>query len=296
MQPNYENLAKVMLLSKISDLRAEVLSKDWTDDKMMRGGGMQYPYLSTDKILRNVSPLLSKHGVEMTIEYVNPTLTRDFGNMSAHWTVELIVTLWDTESGEHLSNHVFGEAADTLDKGLAKAQTYALKKWITSFFMISDGIDTDNIQPVVSTFKKPTEEEVKVLKTQIKENKDVVAPAEPAKEEKPQEAPAEAPEKKRKAKKAETPAVEEKPAEEPAEAPAEPAPVAEQPKAEFKAEGTYVMSEPHRKAIEKIIKTWGEATADGRKTKEETEAMMAEFEAISNVPQTFAFIKKYSKV
>ena len=30
--------------------------------------------------------------------------------------------------------------------------------------------------------------------------------------------------------------------------------------------------------------------------KEETEAMMAEFEAISNVPQTFAFIKKYSKV
>ena len=83
--------------------------------------------------------------------------------------------------------------------------------------------------------------------------------------------------------------MEEKPAEEPAEAPAE-------PKAEFKAEGTYVMSEPHRKAIEKIIKTWGEATADGRKTKEETEAMMAEFEAISNVPQTFAFIKKYSKV
>ena len=289
MQPNYENLSKIMLLSKVSDLRAEVLSKDWTDDKMMRGGGMQYPYLSTDKILRNVSPLLSKHGIEMTIEYVNPTLTRDFGNMSAHWTVELIVTLWDIESGEHLSNHVFGEAADTLDKGLAKAQTYALKKWITSFFMISDGIDTDNIQPVASTFKKPTEEEVKVLKTQIKENKDVVAPAEPAKEEKPQEAPAEAPEKKRKAKKAETPVEAEKPAEEPAEAPAE-------PKAEFKAESTYVMSEPHRKAIEKIIKSWGEATADGRKTKEETEAMMAEFEAISNVPQTFAFIKKYSKV
>lgn len=289
MQPQYNDLTKASLLTKISELRADVLSKDWTDDKMMRGGGMQYPYLSTDKILRNVSPLLSKHGVEMTIEYVNPTLTRDFGNMSAHWTVELIVTLWDIESGEHLSNHVFGEAADSLDKGLAKAQTYALKKWITSFFMISDGIDTDNIQPVVSTFKKPTEEEVKVLKTQIKENKDVVAPAEPAKEEKPQEAPAEAPEKKRKAKKAETPAEAEKSAEEPAEAPAE-------PKAEFKAESTYVMSEPHRKAIEKIIKTWGEATADGRKTKEETEAMMAEFEAISNVPQTFAFIKKYSKV
>lgn len=221
--PQYNDLTKASLLTKISELRADVLSKDWTDDKMMRGGGIQYPYLSTDKILRNVSPLLSKHGVEMTIEYVNPTLTRDFGNMSAHWTVELIVTLWDTESGEHLSNHVFGEAADSLDKGLAKAQTYALKKWITSFFMISDGIDTDNIQPVVSTFKKPTEEEVKVLKTQIKENKDVVAPAEPVKEEKPQEAPAEAPEKKRKAKKAETPAE----AEKPAEAPAEPAPVAE---------------------------------------------------------------------
>ncbi len=289
MQPQYNDLTKASLLTKISDLRAEVLSKDWTDDKMMRGGGMQYPYLSTDKILRNVSPLLSKHGVEMTIEYVNPALTRDFGNMSAHWTVGLIVTLWDIETGEHLQNYVYGEAADSLDKGLAKAQTYALKKWITSFFMISDGIDTDNIQPVVSTFKKPTEEEVKVLKTQIKENKDVVAPAEPAKEEKPQEAPAEAPEKKRKAKKAETPVEAEKPAEEPAEAPAE-------PKAEFKAEGMYVMSEPHRKAIEKIIKSWGKATADGRKTKEETEAMMAEFEAISNVPQTFSFIKKYSKV
>lgn len=288
--PQYNNLTKASLLTKISELRADVLSKDWTDDKMMRGGGMQYPYLSTDKILRNVSPLLSNHGIEMTLEYVNPTMTRDFGNMSAHWTVELIVTLWDIETGEHLENHVFGEAADTLDKGLAKAQTYALKKWITSFFMISDGIDTDNIQPVASTFKKPTEEEVKVLKTQIKENKDVVAPPkETSVEEKPQEAPVEAPEKKKRTKKAETPAEPEKPAEEPAEAPAE-------PKAEFKAEGTYVMSEPHRKAIEKIIKTWGEATADGRKTKEETEAMMAEFEAISNVPQTFSFIKKYSKV
>ena len=293
MQPQYNDLTKASLLTKISELRADVLSKDWTDDKMMRGGGMQYPYLSTDKILRNVSPLLSNHGIEMTIEYVNPTMTRDFGNMSAHWTVELIVTLWDIETGEHLQNHVFGEAADTLDKGLAKAQTYALKKWITSFFMISDGIDTDNIQPVASTFKKPTEDEIKVIKTQIKENKDVVAP--PA-EEKPQEAPVEAPEKKKRTKKAETPAEPEKPAEEPAEAPAEPAPVAEQPKAEFKAEGTYVMSEPHRKAIEKIIQNWGAATAEGRKTKEETEAMMAEFEAISNVPQTFAFIKKYSKV
>ena len=296
MQPQY-SYPNASLLTKISELRAEVLSKDWTDDKMMRGGGMQYPYLSTDKILRTVSPLLSNHGIEMTLEYVNPTMTRDFGNMSAHSTVELIVTLWDIETGEHLQNHVFGEAADTLDKGLAKAQTYALKKWITSFFMISDGIDTDNIQPVASTFKKPTEDEIKVIKTQIKENKDVVAPpAETPKEEKPQEAPVEAPEKKKRTKKAETPAEPEKPAEEPAEAPAEPAPVAEQPKAEFKAEGTYVMSEPHRKAIEKIIKTWGEATADGRKTKEETEAMMAEFEAISNVPQTFAFIKKYSKV
>lgn len=293
MQPQYNDLTKASLLTKISELRADVLSKDWTDDKMMRGGGIQYPYLSTDKILRNVSPLLSNHGIEMTIEYVNPTMTRDFGNMSAHWTVELIVTLWDIETGEHLQNHVFGEAADTLDKGLAKAQTYALKKWITSFFMISDGIDTDNIQPVASTFKKPTEDEIKVIKTQIKENKDVVAP--PA-EEKPQEAPVEAPEKKKRTKKAETPAEPEKPAEEPAEAPAEPAPVAEQPKAEFKAEGTYVMSEPHRKAIEKIIQNWGAATAEGRKTKEETEAMMAEFEAISNVPQTFAFIKKYSKV
>lgn len=295
--PQYTNLTKASLLTKISELRADVLSKDWTDDKMMRGGGMQYPYLSTDKILRNVSPLLSNHGIEMTIEYVNPTLTRDFGNMSAHWTVELIVTLWDIETGEHLENHVFGEAADSLDKGLAKAQTYALKKWITSFFMISDGIDTDNIQPVASTFKKPTEDEIKVIKTQIKENKDVVAPpAETPKEEKPQEAPVEAPEKKKRTKKAETPVEPEKPAEEPAEAPAEPAPVAEQPKAEFKAEGTYVMSEPHRKAIEKIIQNWGAATAEGRKTKEETEAMMAEFEAISNVPQTFAFIKKYSKV
>ena len=288
--PQYDDLTKTSLLTKISELRADVLSKDWTDDKMMRGGGMQFPYLSTDKILRNVSPLLSKHGIEMTIHYYNPTLNKDIGNMSAHWTVELAVTLWDIETGEHLQNNVFGEAADSLDKGLAKAQTYALKKWITSFFMISDGIDTDNLQPVTSTYKKPTEDEIKVIKTQIKENKDVVAPPkEEPKEEKPQEAPAEAPKKEKKAKKAETPAEPEKPAEEPAKA-------KEEPKGEFKAEGTYIMSEPHRKAIEKIIKTWGEATADGRKTKEETEAMMAEFEAISNVPQTFAFIKKYSKV
>lgn len=285
------------LLKKISELRADVLSKDWSDDKMMRGGGIQYPYLSTDKILRTVAPLFSKHDIELVINYDQAEFNSDVGNLSAHWTVKLTVTLMDTESGESIDNTVYGEASDSLDKGLAKAQTYALKKWVTSFFLISDGIDTDVVVPSQPAFKKATDEEVKVIKMNIKSNEDVVAPLEVLKE--AQEPVEEAPRKKKEVKKASEPAPEPKPSEEPVKtqksAPVK-EPAKEVPKPEFKANSTYVMSEPHKKAIDKIIYNWGEAAADGRKTKEDVEAMMAEFTAISNVPQTFSFIKKYSKV
>ena len=287
------------LYEKINALRGDVVKLDWAKDGYASFKNTSYKYLPTDKIKANLAPCFHKRGLELQIRFYGLQFLPAVGNMTQHVVLQMDATIIDIESGESMTDTVYGEAADSGDKAIGKAQTYAVKAWASNKFLIADGMDPDDVGPTGNVFKPKSNSETEEVRSKVLEQgvpPVPQAPAVPKVPAVPTKAPSEPVEEPKTEETPETPAEPEKPAEEPAEAPAEPAPVAEQPKAEFKAEGTYVMSEPHRKAIEKIIQNWGAATADGRKTKEETEAMMAEFEAISNVPQTFAFIKKYSKV
>lgn len=272
------------LLRKMSALRADVLKQDWKDDKMFSMGGKGgYSYLSADKVKRNLAPLLVKAGLEMRMEFSELECRAAIGNMSQHWTVKLTVTMMDTDTYESIATVVYGEAGDSGDKGVSKAQTCAIKQWALSQFLIADGIDPDaqqaDIGSVTGFYKKSAEEreEVvsKVLAQAVKPESKVKVQPEPKPEENPET-------------KAKTKV---KPVAEAPEADntAAPKEEAESPKATFKPTG------PQAKAIERIEKAWEERAKNQEVTPEEYNAMSMARASISSPAEAVAFIKKYKE-
>ncbi len=131
------------LYKKISAMRAEIITKDWSDDKMYSSGVTRYSYLSADKVKRTLGPLFSKHGLEFRVKFSELTPEAGYGNVSMHWAVRLDATLIDVDTGEAETSTVYGEAGDVADKGIIKAQTAAIKQWVLAVFFIADGIDPD---------------------------------------------------------------------------------------------------------------------------------------------------------
>lgn len=131
------------LYSKINALRSDILLQDWSDDKMFNGGSTVYEYLSADKVKRTLAPLFSKFGLEVEIEFTDLEFREPVGKMTQHWTIKLIATIIDIDTGESTTSKVYGEAGDTGDKGINKAQTCAIKQWVFAKFLIADGIDPD---------------------------------------------------------------------------------------------------------------------------------------------------------
>lgn len=131
------------LYSKINALRSDILLQDWSDDKMFNSGNTAYEYLSADKVKRTLAPLFSKFGLEVEIEFTDLEFREPVGKMTQHWTIKLIATIIDIDTGESTTSKVYGEAGDTGDKGINKAQTCAIKQWVFAKFLIADGIDPD---------------------------------------------------------------------------------------------------------------------------------------------------------
>ena len=284
---------KTNLLKKISGLRQEIMTKDWADDKMFTMGGKGgYSYLSADKVKKTLAPLFAKHGLELRMEFEELQHREPIGNMSQHWTVKLYVTMVDVETGDQITSSVYGEAGDSGDKGVSKAQTCAIKQWVFSEFFIADGIDPDAVYDGINTtgFYKKSEDEKeevvsKVLAQSMKPTQAVKpAPAEkPAEEAKPAK-PAKAP-----AKKAAEPKKEEKPAEEPAK-PAEAVKPAEEV---AKSDKLYKPTGPQAKAIKRIEEVWEQRAKAGEVTPEEYNAMSMARASMSCPADAVAFIKTY---
>lgn len=221
---------RISLYRKINALRLDILACDWSDDKYMSyGASGGYKYLSNDKILKNVSPLIASHGLDMDIFVDELTARPAVGSKEQHWTIRGTIVLIDIDTAATDSCVIYAEAADNADMGLRKAHTILVKQWILSKFGIADGIE-DIALPQGGTFKPKSPEEQeearsKVLSLGVKpqEKPAKAAPAAPAKKETPavsektQEKPAEAP---KAEKDAPAPADAEKPAEPAGEAPA----------------------------------------------------------------------------
>jgi len=90
----------------------------------------KYKYATASDVLEKVNAALTKHGIASV---VTPSLlsmqeiTTAKGNTERLATVEVTVTLIDSESGETLTLKGLGSGQDAGDKAVAKSQTMAIK-------------------------------------------------------------------------------------------------------------------------------------------------------------------------
>lgn len=286
------------LYEKINALRGDVIRLDWTKDGYASFGKTSYKYLPTDKIKANLAPYFHKRGLEIQIKFYGLQFLPAVGNMTQHVVLILDATIIDIDSGESLTDTVYGEAADSGDKAIGKAQTYAIKSWASNKFLIADGMDPDDVDMPGSGFKPKTPQESEGVRSKILEQgikPTVPVPAVPAAPQAPAAPPA--------------PVVEEKPAEPVAEAPVEapvptPAPVPAPVPTPVSApaveplEGQpnkFKLSAAHQKAIKKITDVWDAALAGQKVGQEEYDAMKQALDAIASPADTMSFINSYKR-
>ena len=90
----------------------------------------KYKYATAADVLEKVNASLTKHGLASIVSSNLLSLkdvTTSKGNIEQLASVEVCVTLIDSDSGESLSIKGLGSGQDPSDKAIAKAQTMAIK-------------------------------------------------------------------------------------------------------------------------------------------------------------------------
>ena len=119
-----------MIMQKIAKKFVEVMKDCSHVAKNGTNDFHRYKYATAADVLEKVNASLTKHGIASV---VTPNLlnmqqvTTAKGNVEQIITVEVSVTLIDSESGETLTLKGLGSGQDPSDKAVAKAQTMALK-------------------------------------------------------------------------------------------------------------------------------------------------------------------------
>ena len=190
----YTREDRVALLKKINKAREDIQKCDWMKDKFLSYGGKSgYRYISVDKMKANVAPILQKHGLEWKVDFNTPDKAEPLQSLPQHWIIRLDVELIDIDTGYSICDVVYGEAGDTLDKGVTKAESYALKTWLAMKFMIADGMDPDaedTSAPTVPFKPKTPAEQTQVISKTLGQGVAPAAPAAPAAPPVPTPAPA----------------------------------------------------------------------------------------------------------
>lgn len=292
------NKEAIGFYAKMNLVRGDLLSLDWKDDKFLSLGGRSgYNYLSIDKIKRNLAPVLQQRGLDLGIEYCDLTQLGDVNAAVQHWTVTLKASLIDIESGYERVYTAYGESSDHGDKGVNKAQTAAMKQFLSNTFLLIDGIDPDAEDKAsattVSFNRSPMETLVaksKILDKAIKTPTVSVSNTDNEASENAKEAPAE---EQKPAENIEAESKTEAPAVEPSEVPVEGCafvPLVAESIKDLKVTG------PQRGAISRIIETRTKMAMEGQLTPAEYNQMSADYADIKDQASGTAFISKYRVV
>lgn len=161
---------RAALYKKKSKLREEVLKCDWKKDGYMLLGGKRVEYITSEKIVRNFAPLLSKVGLEIECGFEEPQRLDPFGDRrEEHWLSTFTVRYVDVDTGfMTLPNSYHGEGMDQRDKALKKANTDAQKLWLLADFKIGEGIDPDaGTNDTTGAYIPKDEQEQVEIKTKI---------------------------------------------------------------------------------------------------------------------------------
>ncbi len=180
----------VPVLRKLNKVRVDVAKLDWTPDRVMKIGtdkNKWYPYLSIDKMKGQMGSMFSRHGLEIAPQFTDLEFRPAIGNMSQHVTLTMCMSVIDVDTGSSMEYVVFGEAGDSGDKAIAKAQGYALKSWLSTTFLLSEGFDPDAVDAsqelpdVPKIFTRTPIEEVEMRSKVLDAGVKPAAPAAPAK-------------------------------------------------------------------------------------------------------------------
>lgn len=181
--------------SKLLELRRILRSQDWSDDGTFfipsrPNGG--YTYVSAEKAKRQFNEALEQAGANIQVVFSDLQKFDSIGNMSQHWVVKCTMKVF--ADGEFLEFVAYGEAGDSGDKGVNKAQTDAIKQIIFNEFLVADSSDPEGNASDIEI--PPAGRRIPVPPQRLAEIKEKLAtsqvkPEEPAKA---QEPPAKAPE------------------------------------------------------------------------------------------------------
>ena len=172
----------VALFHKISEFRKKINALDWDDDQVFHNQNNpkgDYTYLSEKKLKNNIKGVLPEVGLEWTLDYSNVQILEAVGSMRCHFMVQGIMRLIDIDTGYSQSYTAFGEAADSGDKALRKAQTSALKAIMDNNFHISDkAVESDGEQHE-GIYVSPKDRET-IIESMQDKLVEPVTPAEPS--------------------------------------------------------------------------------------------------------------------
>ena len=115
------------------------------------GKGYGYEYVTGSKLLKEIRPLMDKHGVILKQEVLSVVNTRQDYRARADEKSEILSLLqmrftWiDTETGERDENLFFANGQNGWDKGVGSALTYGERYFLLKYFHIAtDEDDIDN--------------------------------------------------------------------------------------------------------------------------------------------------------
>lgn len=139
---------ELTLNERIVKLTERVLEADWTPDKDYTVKGNKVDYVSTPKLLRQTAPLLVEAGLTLTVRDESTEIIKPIGMKENHVYLTTVFILSDgKESREY---RVIAESADTGDKALSFAHSYARRLFWTMNFPIVDGLE-DMTESIVTS-------------------------------------------------------------------------------------------------------------------------------------------------
>ena len=153
---------------KLRYLRKVISEQDWTDDGRFivpSNPSKNYTYVTADKAKKNLNAAMMETGLEIIVRYSDLQFHPGIGSMTQHVTVICHMTVYDPDTPDTgIVFEAFGEAADSGDKAVNKAQTDGIKQIIFNVWLVADNSDPDrNISdieaPAVGRQIPPTPEQ-----------------------------------------------------------------------------------------------------------------------------------------
>lgn len=128
---------RLSLHQKVGRFVQVLTAQDWTPDGYNKT--QDYYFVSHKKMKKNVSKAATETGLVWSIDYDDLTVRDPIGSMKQHYTVRATARLTDADDGsQYVEYHGYGEAGDSGDKALAKAQTSGFKAIINNNFFVAD--------------------------------------------------------------------------------------------------------------------------------------------------------------